>query len=253
MAKKKKSIQFPTGNAKFNTAFTQLMGHLAVADTDSGSTALSYVRLGLNTTTQYNPLLAILGTPTTANTWLMDYPLESHKATRNAILTQQIKTLKKNALKIIRPLRVTLRQQEKITPGFLTPADKQFFFIADTSPRTSTAATLRTAHPTPNLSMFSVKHLEHVVDATNPETPKSHSFPEGAIFLWLKIYIGTVEPTDHSQFTHLLFSPKFRMLSNVFPTVNINQTAWYTAAYIGADGKVSGWSPFVSSTITKTS
>ena len=254
MTKRKKSLEFPSTDTKFDSAFTQLMAHLAIPDPNSSApTQNTDLRLGLNATTQYNPLLAFFGTATTPNTWLYVYPLEKHKATRNGTLTSQKNTLKKAALAIIRPLRISLKAENKTTTGFLSDGDKQYFFIALPTPRTLSAETLRSSNPVPVLSMHSVKHLEHFVDAHDSASSKSTALPEGIYFIWIKRYLGTVAPTTDSQFTHLLFSGKFRNLSNNFPTANLNQTAWYTAAYISTTGAVGDWSPFVSGTITQTS
>ena len=126
----KKTIAFPASDAKFNTAFIQLMAHLAIPDTGSNAPTINtFTRLALNSTTQYNPLLAILGSTTTPNTWLYVYPLAKNKATHNGTLTGQKNTLKKNALAIIRSLRISLKAENKTNPGFLSEGDNQCFFI----------------------------------------------------------------------------------------------------------------------------
>ena len=249
MAKKRKSLEFPASDAKFDVAFTNLMNHLASPDTSSSlPTTNSYVRLALNTTTQYNPLLAILGTPTTVNTWLYVYQLEKHKATHNATLKTQKNTLKKKALAIIRPLRISLKALEKTTSGTLTAADKQYLFIPEPNPRTSTIETLRTTHPVPVLSIESIQHLLHMVDLRDPASPKSTSFPDGIVLMQLKRFIGTVAPADITSYTDLLFSGKFRNSSH-FVAANEGQKAWYIGRYISATGEVSDWSAPVSATI----
>ena len=52
---KVKSLEFPATDKKFNSAFTGLMGHLAIADPDSGSTTITWTRLNMDGTTIYNP------------------------------------------------------------------------------------------------------------------------------------------------------------------------------------------------------
>ena len=250
MSKRSKSEQFPATDDKFNSAFPNLVNHLTNPDpTSSAPTVATYTRLGLNTTTQYNPLLAALGNATTSNTWLYVYPLVKQKATRTGTLVTTKNTLRKKALAIIRLLRKEMKILEETTPGTLTAADKQFLFIPDPNPRTSSAATLRSTNPVPELNIHTIKHLEHHLDSRDPSTAESRGLPEGIYFIWIKRYIGTTPPTDQSQFTHLLFSGKFNHVSSL-PSANVNQTAWYTAAYISTIGEVGDWSPFVSATIT---
>jgi hypothetical protein len=253
MAKKKQSIEFPLSDVEFDISFTQLMGHLAEPDPGSTEPAVdSYTRLGLNMDTQYNPLLAFLGDAATENTWLHVYPLEKHKASHTSLLTAQKNSLKKKILAIIRPLRISLKAEDKTSPGFLSEADKKFFYIPIPNVPTSSADTMRTNNPVPALSMYSVRHMEHIIDTHDPGAPKSNSLPEGVQFLWLKRYIGTVPPTSEAQFTHLLFSGKFRNISD-FEAADLNQSAWYTGAFISTTGEVGGWSPFISATILQTS
>ncbi|HEX7412734.1 MAG TPA: hypothetical protein VF411_01720, partial [Bacteroidia bacterium] len=105
MAKKVRAINFPTANAKFNLAIIQLMGHLAIADPDSGSTVVSWIRLGIPSAV-YNALLALFGTTTTVNTWLYVHPLAANKATKTATLTGQQKTIKKKMLALVHGQRL---------------------------------------------------------------------------------------------------------------------------------------------------
>jgi hypothetical protein len=250
MAKKKKSINFPTKDELFNVALIALMNHLAVADPDSGSTTVSWTRLGISST-QYNALLALFGTTTALNTWLYVYPLQKNKSTRTGTLTTQKDTLKKKILAIIHPTRTSLKAAEKLTPGTLTPTDAKVFFIPAANPRTNSAESFRIADAAPLLSMFNVKHLEHVVDAHDPETPKSTALPEGVVFIWLLIYVGTTAPTAWTQFSHLKFCTKFRNISN-FLAAQAKSDVWYTACYIGESGEMSNFSPYLHSTVAQT-
>ncbi|HEX7415448.1 MAG TPA: hypothetical protein VF411_15515 [Bacteroidia bacterium] len=247
---KKKSINFPIKDELFNVALIALMYHLGIADPDSGSTTVTWTRLGI-TPTKYNLLLALFGSTTTVNTWLYVYPLQKNKSTRTGTLTTQKDTIKKKILAIIHPERTILKATEKATPGTLTPSDAKLFFIPAASPRTNSAETFRIAASVPSLSLSSVKHLEHFIDAHNAETPKSTALPDGVVFIWFLRYIGTVAPTDWTQFQHLRFSGKFRTISKFLAT-QAKQDVWYTACYISVTGDIGDFSPFLHATIAQT-
>jgi hypothetical protein len=89
----------------------------------------------------------------------------------------------------------------------------------------------------------------HVVDAVNPESPKSKSLPQGVDKIEIVRYVGTTAPTDPSQYTHLLFSGKWRNHSIFTVSTQQKQTAWYIARYIGTTGWEGAWSQPVSSTV----
>ncbi|MHB8260026.1 MAG: hypothetical protein ACYDCN_06325 [Bacteroidia bacterium] len=255
MAKRKKSINFPIKDELFNVALIALMYHLGIIDPDAivptgGTPLISWIRLNI-TPAKYNALLALFGTATTPNTWLLVYPLEKNHSTRTGTLTTQKKALKKKILAIIHPERTILKATEKSTPGTLTPSDATLFFIPEANPRTNSAEMFRIADAAPLLKMHLVKHLEHVVDANDPESPKSTALPAGVVFIWLLIYVGTVAPTDWSQFKHLKFCTKFRNISN-FLAAQAKQDVWYTACFIGESGAMSNFSPFLHSTIAQT-
>jgi hypothetical protein len=250
MTKRKKSISFPSSAGKFDIAFRALMIHLGIADPSSGSTTISWTRLGI-TSTVYNALLAILGNATTANTWLFVRPLQENKATRNATLRGQEKALIIAAMLLIRPLRLSLKSANKLTPGFLTAGDAQCFFIPEPNPRTSSVEAFRIAAPVPLLTLHSVKHLEHMVDIRDAASPESNALPEGVVFIWLLRYVGTTAPTEWTQFTHLLFSGKFRNIST-FLAAQAKQDVWYTAAYISVTGELGQFSPFLHSNVAQT-
>ncbi len=250
MAKKKKAETFPTKDELFDAGGKALLAHLAVADPDSGSTTVTWTRLNIPAPI-YNMLVALFGTTTTSNTWLYVYPLEKNKATRTGTLTTQKKALKKKILAIIRSQRTILKATEKATPGTLTPTDKTAFFIPEPNPRTNSLESFRIADAAPLLSLHSVKHLEHVVDAHDPEAPKSAGLPEGVTFIWLLVYVGTTAPTAWTQFSHLKFCTKFRNVSNFLAT-QAKSDVWYTACYISESGDMSNFSPFLHSTIAQT-
>jgi hypothetical protein len=247
---KKKPENFPTKDDLFDAGVRALMAHLAIADPDSGSTTITWTRLNIPATV-YNALLALFGTTTTSNTWLYVYPLEKNKATRTGTLTTQKNTLKKKMLAIIHSQRTILKATEKATPGTLTPTDAKAFFIPEPHPRTNLAESFRIADAAPLLSMYTVKHLEHVVDAHNPETPESKGLPDGVAFIWLMVYVGTTAPTAWTQFSHLKFCTKFRNVSN-FLAAQAKSDVWYTACYISESGEMSNFSPFLHSTIAQT-
>jgi len=90
--------------------------------------------------------------------------------------------------------------------------------------------------------------LLHIIDAHNPQTPTSNGLPEGVIFVELLRYIGTVAPTEESQFTRILLNGSFRSLSK-FEYADQKQEAWYAARYIGTSGEIGDLSPFLSSVI----
>lgn len=235
-AAKTKSLQFPTADKKFDVGFRNLMTHLAIADPDSGSTTVTWTRLHMDATTIYNPLVAYLGAAATNNTWLHVFPLQESKTTRNATTKLQKNTLKKEILSIVRSERKILKEQERLTPGFLTANDKLFWFIPEPNPRTSTGEMLRAAHPIPVLSVFARKHLQHIIDFHDSDDITSHALPAGIILFELFRYIGTAAPTDPSQFSHLLFSTTFRNLSSYLVT-DVHKDAWYAGRFIGSQGE----------------
>lgn len=240
---KRKNNGFPASDEAYNIAFRALMNHLEVPDLDSNQpTSPTWQRLGLDNITQYTPLTNNLGNATTPNTWLSVQPVQANKATRNATLRSEKNTLKKSGLHIIRPLRLTLKAQEKLTPGFLTSADKLCFHIPEPNPRT--IINLHARSLVPSLSIALIQYLLHIVDAHNPQTHTSNSLPEGVIFVELLRYIGTVPPTDESQFTRILLNGKFRSISQ-FKEADQKQDAWYAARYIGTTGEIGELSPFV--------
>jgi hypothetical protein len=247
--KAEKSLKFPTKDALFDAAFKALMADLAVPDPQSSSPAVdTYVRLGINTTTIYNPLLALLGTPTTANSWEEVYTEEKSKGTTDETLTLQKNTIKKNALKLIRAERIILKELEAVSPGTLTAQDKKVWYIAEPNPKTPSLEAVLTTHPVPALSIHEIKPSQHTVDAINPGSPKSKSMPAGMKFIEIARFIGTTAPTDPSQYTHLAFSGKFRNVSN-FVSTSLKQTAWYIARYISNTGAEGNWSTAVSANI----
>jgi hypothetical protein len=249
MAKKKESTSFPKTDDKFNNAFQPLMANLAVPDPESSDTVNpSWERLGLDNTTVYTPLLEILGDATNCKSWLYVYPLEKGRATHTGTLKDQKNDLKKAALSIIRPQRLILKALEKASPGFLTANDKKVWFINDTGHISHPSASLLTTRPVPELSIYSISSQMHVIDARNPETPNSTGFPEGLILLEIARFIGSDEPTDPVQYTHLLFSGKFRNVST-FGMSDKRKAVWYIARYISPTGQVSNWSTPVSATI----
>ncbi len=246
---KRKNKAFPATDNGFNTAFVALMNHLAIPDVGSSApTTPTWQRLGIPATTVYDVLVAMLGNDTTPNTWLSVYPLQANKPTRSGILKTQKNTLKKNGLAIIRPLRMNLKGQNELTPGLLTEADRQFFYIPIPDPKTP--ANLHLAEQMPLLSMHAIKHLSHTIDAHNPDTPESAGLPYGVVFVWLKRYMGTTAPTDLSQFSHYTFSGSFRTISTFLAT-QAKQDVWYTACYIGTTGAMSAFSPFLHTTVSQ--
>jgi hypothetical protein len=240
---KSKNKGFPATDEKFDIGYNQLMNHLLLPDATSSSPGTpSWQRLGLDNTNEYTPLLNMLGDSVTVNTWNYVYPLEKHRASHNGTLTAQKNSLKKNCLAIIRPLRMALKAKDKSDPGFLTEVDKQFFFIPVPNPKT--ASSFRTGQSLPVISLYAIKHLEHIIDVRNPDTPKSTALPDDVQFIELMCYIGTVAPTDPSQYTRIWLSGKFRNISH-FTEANVKQQAWYIVRYISTIGEEGDWSaPF---------
>ena len=246
---KKKAKPFPKSDEEFHPAFQGLMAHLSEPDPTSNDTVNpSWQRLGLDDTTVYTPLLEILGSETTHNSWLYVYPLEKGKATHTGTLKDQKNNLKIAALAIIRPQRLILKSLEKVHPGFLTANDKEAWYIKDDGHISHPSASLLTTSVVPVLTIQSIKYLTHVIDARNPETPNRTGFPEGLILLEIARFVGSDAPTDPSQYTHLLFSGKFRNRST-FAMSDQRKTAWYIARYISPTGQVSNWSTSVCATI----
>jgi hypothetical protein len=247
--KAEKSLKFPTKDALFDAAFKNLMADLAVPDPQSSTPLVdTYVRLGINTTTIYNPLLALLGTPTTANSWEEVYTEEKAKGTTDETLTLQKNTIKKNALKLIRAERIILKELEAVNPGTLTAQDKKVWYIAEPNPKTPSLEAVHTQQAVPSLKISVIKPLQHTIDSVNPDSPKSKGMPAGMKFIEIARFIGTTAPTDPSQYTHLLFSGKPRNFSN-FASTGARQIAWYIARYISNTGAEGNWSTPVNSNI----
>lgn len=180
MTKKKKSVEFPTSDAKFDAAFKQLMANLAATDPESSAPAVvTWTRLGLDAASEYDPLVALLGTPTTAGSWECVYPLEKAKATHTDPLKLRKNTIKEDALVIIRSVRLILKAKAKTNPAFLTSNDKTVWYIPQPNPITPSFEAAKTAHPVPLLTIHEIKNMQHTVDAHNPESPKSIGLPEG--------------------------------------------------------------------------
>ena len=247
--KAEKSLTFPVKDDLFDAAFKALMANLAIGDSQSSAPGtLTYVRLGINVTTIYNPLLALLGTPTTANSWEEAYTAEKAKPTTNETLTLQKKTIKKNALKLIRAERIILKELEKVSPGTLTAQDKKVWYIAEPNPLTPSLDAVRTAHPVPALSISETRSLQHTLDAVNPGSPKSNALPAGMQFIWIKRFIGTAAPTDPDLYAHVIFSGRFRSVSNFAMTYK-RQQVWYIACYISTTGVVGNFCDPLSGTV----
>ena len=250
MAKKTKSLEFPTKNADYDAAYTALMNHLANGDPESSSpTTASYLRLGIDNVTVYTPLVNILGSVTTPGTWMYEYNLFKVRSTRTTTITKKKNDLKKAALKLIRPTRISLKNKNLTTPGFLTANDEKFFYIPAANPLTPLLESMRTSFPVPQLIISSIKPMFHVVDAVNLESPMSKSLPEGVDKIEIARYVGTAAPTDPSQYTHFLFSGRWRNHSIFTVSTQQKQTAWYIARYIGTTGFEGAWSQNVSATI----
>ena len=73
--------------------------------------------------------------------------------------------------------------------------------------------TARTTDPVPSLKIREIKPLHHTIESVNPDSPKSKTLPAGMQFIEIARFIGTTAPADPSQYTHLLFSGKFRNFS----------------------------------------
>lgn len=236
MTKKKKAETFPAKEAKFDGAFRNLVANLSVADpTSSQPTVLTWKRLVLDQNTVFNALVNLLGTPTTVNSWEYVFPLVMNKNTYTKPLKDRKNDIMSSALKIIRPERVILKKQDKLSPGFLTNNDKVAWFLPLPNPITPSMDKALTQHPVPAVSIHEIKTNQHVVDTRDPESPGSKGMPDGMQFVWLKCFVGATPPADHNQYTHVAFSGKFRHLSS-FTAASKKQTVWYIAAYISTTG-----------------
>jgi hypothetical protein len=236
MAKKKKAITFPSEDAKFDGAFRGLVLDLGTPDTTSSQPAVdTYIRLGISGPNVYTPLVNLLGTPTTVNSWEYVYALVKNKATYTKPLNDRKKVIKAAALKLIRPQRLILKEEEKAMPGTLTTNDMNMWYIPLPTPKTPSMDAVISVHPVPALSIHEIKANQHIVDTRDPEVPESKGMPDGMQFVWLKYFIGATPPADHNQYTHVIFSGKFRNLST-FTTASKKQTVWYIAAYISKTG-----------------
>jgi hypothetical protein len=236
MTTKKKAITFPVKDDLFDAAFRGLVTDLGSPDlTSSSPTVNTYIRLVLNVTTVYTPLVNLLGTATTVNSWEYVYALVKNKATYTKPLNDRKKAIKAAALKIIRPQRLILKEEEKAVPGTLTNNDMNMWHIPFPTPKTPSMDKVISSHPVPTLHIHEIKTNQHVVDTRDPEAPDSKGMPEGMQFVWLKYFIGATPPADHNQYTHSAFSGKFRNLST-FSAASKKQTVWYIAAYISKTG-----------------
>ena len=241
--KTEKALEFPVKDALYDSAFHQLMANLAIGDSQSSAPGtLTYVRLGINVATIYTPLVNLLGTPTTANCWASVYPAEKASGTHTGPLTTQKKTIKKNALKLIRAERIILKELEKVSPGTLTALDKKVWYIGESNAITPSMDAVRTQHPMPALT------IHETLDTVNPESPKSKGMPEGMQFIWIKRFIGAVAPTDPDLYGHVIFSGRFRNLSDFSATYR-RQPVWYIAAYISTTGVVGKFCDPVNGTV----
>jgi hypothetical protein len=238
MTTKKKTETFPAIDEKFDAAFRGLIADLGVPDLTSSQTSTdTYIRLGISGPNVYTPLVNLLGTPTTVNSWEYVYPLVKNKSTYTKPLNDRKKAIKKAALAIIRPERVILKKQEKLSPGFLTENDKVAWYIPLPNPITPSMDKVISYHPVPSLTIHEIKNNQHVVDSRDPKSPDSKGMPDGMQFVWLKCFVGAAAPADHNQYTHVVFSGKFRNLST-FTAASKKQTVWYIAAYISKTGVV---------------
>jgi hypothetical protein len=246
---KKKAPSFPIPDDPFDGAFQGLVAHLSEPDPTSNDIVdPSWQRLGLSNTAVFTPLVKLLGSETTLNSWLYVFPLVKSKATYTKPLKDRKIDIKKAALDIIRPARMILKAQEIASPGFLTENDKVVWFISERDPITPSHDAMLTKHPRPVVSIHEIKNNQHVIDVRDPDHPKSHSLPDGIILLHIVRFIGAVPPADPLQYTHLLYSGKFRNLST-FTADYKKQTAWYVAQYISPTGEESHWSEPVCATI----
>jgi hypothetical protein len=249
MSKKEEPLEFPDTDGDFHTAFTQLMTDLAVPDTQSSQPlVVSYVRLGININTVYNPLVALMGTPTTADCWASVYPAEKTKGTHDEVLTLQKNTIKGKALKLIRAQRIILKAQETISPGTLTALDKKVWYIDEPNPITPSLDAVLHQHPVPALTIHETRSLQHTLDAVNPDSPKSRSMPEGMQFIWIKRFIGATAPTDPELYATVGFSGRFRSVSN-FSAVYKRQQVWYIACYLSTTGVIGNFCDPISGTV----
>jgi hypothetical protein len=236
MTKKKKAITFPAKDALFDGAFRGLVTDLGTPDTTSSSPAVdTYTRLGISGPGVYTPLVNLLGTPTTVNSWEYVYPLVKNKATYTKPLNDRKKAIKKAALAIIRPQRLILKELEKATPGILTNNDMNMWYIPLPATHTPSIDKVISEHPVPSLTIHEIKANQHIIDTRDPKVPDSKEMPAGMQFVWLKCFVGATPPADHNQYTHVIFSGKFRNLST-FTAASKKQTSWYIAAYISKTG-----------------
>jgi hypothetical protein len=236
MTKKKKSVTFPVKDNLFDAAFKQLMANLAAKDaTSSQPTVVTWTRLGMDSNSEYTPLLNLLGNATLQTSWEYVYTQEKAKSLTNEALKLQKDEIKANALIIIRSVRLILKAKAKTTPNFLSPNDKKVWYIPEPDPITPSKDAVLTQNPIPMLSIFETKPLHHTLDAVNPDSPKSKSLPEGMQFIWLKRFIGATPPTDPDLFSHVMFSGKYRNISK-FVVANQRQIVWYIACYISTTG-----------------
>jgi len=246
---KKKAPSFPVPDDPFDGAFQGLVAHLSEPDPTSNDTVNpSWQRLDLSNANTFTPLVKLLGSETTLNSWLYVFPLVRNKTTYTKPLQMQKNMLKRKALTIIRTARMILKEQEKANPGFLTENDKTVWFIPKPDPITPSHDAMLTKHPSPVVSIHEIKNNQHVIDVRDPDSPKSRSLPDGIILLHIARFIGAVPPADPLQYTHLLYSGKFRNLST-FTADNKKQTAWYVAQYISPTGEESNWSEPVCATV----
>ena len=103
--------------------------------------------------------------------------------------------------------------------------------LADTTLTRSAAS----AQKIPVLTIKKITHEQHQLTVTNPDKPKSKGLPKGIKFAKVYRFVGTVAPTDVSQY-QFVTNAKRGLATSSFADADLGKTAWYIARYESSTG-----------------
>jgi hypothetical protein len=115
----------------------------------------------------------------------------------------------------------------------VTPADRNALGLTvyDTERTNSTPPTFA-----PKVTVDSIFHLGHRLRITNPNTPDSQAKPADAIGMRVYVYIGTVAPTDISQYAFHGIATRW-LYTVAFAAGDVGKRTWYIVQYEGMRGQ----------------
>ena len=133
---------------------------------------------------------------------------------------------------------------DKVSPGFLTDGDKQYFYIIDPSAHTFGQA----PKETPQITIEKITHLRHLLRIVDKEHPKSKALPDDAEKIEVRRFIGITAPTSEDQYSPYVNIGKFHV-DSTFTVADANQVSWYIARFVSYRGDPGEWSAAESCTI----